>query len=77
MNEAAVELERAAADLLRIDAQILTEADSGKAVARRTQCRVEERLIVEGSGDIFAEAGQRLQGRSARELRKCAREKGL
>ena len=68
---------RSRSDELGVDAQVFTETDSRKAVARRTQCRVEERLIVKGSAAILAEAGKGLQGRSARKLRKCAREKGL
>ena len=77
VNEAAVERERAAADLFSVDAQVLTETDSRKAIALRTQRRMEERIIVKGSAAILVEAGKSLQSRSARELRKCAREKGL
>ena len=69
MDEAAVELQRGAADRVGVDAEFVPEADGGEAVARGGERRSQEAALVEGRAPLLFVTSEGLQGRSANELR--------
>jgi hypothetical protein len=77
VHEFAVELQRASADAIRVNAQFLAETDSRKPVGRSAERCIQEVAFVEGLAPRLPIAGMGLQGRSANELGVRPREASL
>src|SRR5262245_32928793 len=77
MDEASIELERAAANLVGVEAQFLPKANRREAISVGVEDRLQKLAVVRLSSVIIVEARERLQCGPTKELRKSVREGSL